>query len=585
MSFESYFVLFSIIFTFILLIFSNKPTYYIMFSLVMVFGLFNIVNINTIFSGFSNHAVITIAAMFVVSAGIHHSGGTSLFVSYLLKNTSSFKHAMCQLFLPILPLSAFLNNTPIVSALIPAVQLWSKNIGISSSKLMIPLSYAAILGGTITLIGTSTNLVVNSQYEKITGNSFGLFDISIIGIPVAILGFLFIYFFGNKLLPNYNKETFVNFKSFTFEMKVLNNCSIINKSILSSGLRELQNVYLIEIKRNNNIISAVPSEEIILENDILIFTGNIKDIQSLLHIENLILLQSSQLTTLEEEHPERVLIEAIITDNSDILNLNVKESNFRNRFGAVVISVARDGKQINKNLKDIYFKKGDILLLEARPAFVSRQSYNQDFIILNHLNIQSFNKRKAILSWIILFIAILLTTFNIIPIVYSAILAAGSMLFTQCLSFKQAEKSIDLNVILTIVASFAIGDAVISSGLALSISNFIIDYSFNNPILLLILVYVTISILTEFITNNAAALVILPIVLNTTQQLNLNPEPFVFAIMMSASASFATPIGYQTNLMVYSSGKYSFKDFLKIGIPMNIFIGFSTLFILILLYF
>lgn len=169
--------------------------------------------------------------------------------------------------------------------------------------------------------------------------------------------------------------------------------------------------------------------------------------------------------------------------------------------------------------------------------------------------------------------------------VYSAILAAGAMLTFNCLSFKQAEKSIDLNVILTIVASFAIGDAVISSGLAQSISTFIIEYSFNNPILLLILVYVTISILTEFITNNAAALVILPIVLNTTQQLGLNPEPFVFAIMMAASASFATPIGYQTNLMVYSSGKYSFKDFLKIGIPMNLFIGFSTISILIFLYF
>lgn len=585
MTFESYFVLFSIIFTFIWLVFSKKPTYYVIFSLVMIFGIFDIVNINNIFQGFSNQAVITIAAMFIVSAGIHHSGGTQIFVSYLLKNTSSFKHAMCQLFLPIVPLSAFLNNTPIVSALIPAIQVWSKNINISSSKLMIPLSYAAILGGTITLIGTSTNLVVNSQYQKITGNSFGLFDISIIGIPVAILGFLFIYFFGDKLLPNHNKQTFTDFKSFTFEMKVLKDCSLINKSILLSGLRELKTAYLIEIKRNNTIISAVASEEIILENDILIFTGNIKDIQSLLDIQHLNLLESSHLTTLEEQHPERVLIEAIITDNSDIINLNVQKSNFRNRFGAVVISVARDGQQINKNLKDIYFKKGDILLLEARPAFVSRQLYNQDFIILNQLNFKTFNKHKALLSWIILFSAIALTTLNILPMVYSAILAAGAMLTFNCLSFKQAEKSIDLNVILTIVASFAIGDAVISSGLAQSISTFIIEYSFNNPILLLILVYVTISILTEFITNNAAALVILPIVLNTTQQLGLNPEPFVFAIMMAASASFATPIGYQTNLMVYSSGKYSFKDFLKIGIPMNLFIGFSTISILIFLYF
>lgn len=275
-----------------------------------------------------------------------------------------------------------------------------------------------------------------------------------------------------------------------------------------------------------------------------------------------------------------MLVEVVVSPHCDVIGSAIRDAKFRNRYGAVVLAVARNGERLTSNLGAIKLQSGDTLLLEARPAFISRQQYNKDFLLVNLLDHERPNHERATLSWLILVSAVLAAATGITSMLNAALLAAGAMLLTGCLSVQQAEKSLDLTVIITIAASFALGSALQQTGVTAYLADNIIQISAGDALLLLILTYVVVSILTEVITNNAAAVLILPIIIEMTEKAALNPEPYVFAIMMAASASFATPLGYQTNLMVLGPGNYKFADFLRIGIPMNVVIGAITLFVL-----
>jgi len=275
-------------------------------------------------------------------------------------------------------------------------------------------------------------------------------------------------------------------------------------------------------------------------------------------------------------------VEAVVSPHCDAIGRAIRDSRFRDRYGAAVLAVARHGQRIRGNLGSILLEAGDTLLLEARPSFVTRQRFNRDFLLINDLDEEKPRHEKAKLSWVILVSIVLAAAFGVISMLNAALIGAGLMIITGCCSVGQAEKSLDLTVIVTIAASFALGAALEKTGVAAFLAANIIDLSNGTPWLLLILTYITVSLLTETITNNAAAILMLPIVLEITQMLSLNNEPFVFAIMMAASASFATPLGYQTNLMVYGPGGYRFSDFLRVGLPMNFFIGTLTLSLLLL---
>lgn len=557
----------------------------VMLAALTLLSLTGVLSSEEALAGFSNEGLITVAAMFVVAGGIRASGGIELLVKKALGNPRHERHALLRIFLPVVPLSAFLNNTPVVATMIPAISAWAKRVDIPPSKLMIPLSYTAILGGTLTLIGTSTNLVVNGQYVALTGNpSFGIFDITAIGLPVALIGLMAIYCFGPKLLPNKNvKGAFTNLREFTLEVIVKEEGPLVGKSIQAAGLRDLKRVYLVEIERQKTILSAVSSDEILYGNDRLVFAGETEAITELLKIHGLSAPNTlHEKSSLEDARSGRCLVEVVVSPHCDAIGSDIRDAKFRNRYGAVVLAVARHGERIKGNLGNIRLQAGDTLLLEARPAFVSRQKYNKDFLMVNELDHEQPNHDKALLAWGILILAVLAAGLGLISMLNAALLAAGSMLATGCLSIKQAEKSLDLPVILTIGAAFALGSALQKSGVADWIAHSIITLSAGNAILLLILVYVSVSVLTEVITNNAAAMIMLPIVLEMTEKANLNPEPYIFAIMMAASASFATPLGYQTNLMVYGPGNYRFSDFVKAGVPMNLIIGSATITLLAL---
>jgi len=538
-------------------------------------------------AGFSNSGLITVAAMFIVAAGLHASGGVDILVNSLLGKPKTVRGAYLKIFTPVVFLSAFLNNTPVVATMIPGIVAWCKRININPSKIMIPLSYTAILGGTLTLIGTSTNLVLNGQYQSITGEAgFSIFSITIIGLPVAICGLIFMWLFFPRMLPDISKNhAFENVREFTLEVMVEPDGVLVGQSVQQAGLRDQKSVYLVEIERNGTLLTAVPSEERLQSGDRLVFAGDTQGITDLLRIRGIVASTSdAESTVLASERPERSLVEAVVSPHCAAIGETIRDAMFLERYGAVIMAVARNGERIAGNLSNIVLQGGDTLLLEARPAFVSRQRYNKDFLLINDLGKESPNHDKAALAWTILLTLIGLAGFGVISMLNAAMIGAILMILTGCCSVSQAERSLDLTVILTIAASFALGAALQHTGVADFLASGIVSASQNQPILMLIMTYVAVSFLTEIITNNAAALLMLPIVLEMTAKAELHNEPFVFAIMMAASASFATPLGYQTNLMVYGPGGYHFRDFLKVGVPMNLFIGATTLFVITLIW-
>ncbi|WP_308365410.1 MULTISPECIES: SLC13 family permease [unclassified Microbulbifer] len=565
------------------LIFTRLQPHLVMMAALTLLSASGILTAEEALSGFSNSGLITVAAMFVVAAGIHASGGIDLLVKHLLGRPGSVRAAMLRVFTPVVALSGYLNNTPVVATMIPAINAWAKRIDIAPSKLMIPLSYAAILGGTLTLIGTSTNLVVNGQYQALTGREgFSLFSIAAVGLPVALAGGLFMLLFFPRWLPDRReKKPFGNLREFTLEVAVAHGGPLAGQTVEEAGLRGLRRVYLAEIERNGTAITPVRSEEVLRGGDRLVFAGDTQAISDLLRMRGIVPSEEDVSETLATERGERKLVEVVVSPRCDAIGSSIRDAQFRSRYGAVVLAVARNGERVAGNLSSIRLQGGDTLLLETRPAFVSRQRFNRDFLLVNELEEESPRHEKGYIAWGIMIAIVLAAASGLTSMLNAALLGAGAMLASGCCSVNQAQKSLDLTVILTIAASFALGVALQKTGVAAVLAEAAISLSGGRPWLMLVVVYLCVSLLTEMVTNNAAAIIMVPIVLQITGNAGLNPEPFMFAVMMAASASFATPLGYQTNLMVYGPGGYRFSDYLRVGIPMNLLVGLVSIAVLL----
>ena len=568
--------------TLVTLMLSRIGPHLVMMGAMALLSVSGVLTASEALAGFSNPGLITVAAMFIVATGIHATGGIDMLVQHLLGQPGSTRRAQLRLCAPVMLLSGFLNNTPVVATLIPAVSAWGRKLGIAPSKLMIPLSYAAILGGTLTLIGTSTNLVVNSQYQQLTGQEgFPLFAIGMIGLPACIVGIIFITWLFPRWLPDRGDEgLFGDVREFTLEVAVAHDGPLVGKTVEEAGLRQLVKIYLVEIIREDSVITAVPSEEHLHGGDRLVFAGNTEAISDLLRIRGIVPASERERPALSQEREERRLVEAALSPHSDCIGQTIRDSRFRDRYGAVILAVARGGERVSGNQGTIRLRAGDTLLLEARPAFVTRQRYNKDFLIINDLEQEHPRHDRAYLAWGILLAVVTAATTELTSMLNAALLGAGAMLATGCCSLNQAQKSLDMTVLITIGASFALGAALSKTGVATHIADFVITMSVGEAWLALVLAYIAVSVLTELINNNAAAILMLPIVLEISARAGLPSEPFVFAVMMAASASFATPIGYQTNLMVFGPGGYRFSDFVRVGAPMNILIGVVSILVI-----
>ena len=529
--------------------------------------------------GFSNEGMLTVAVLYVVISGFKETGAVGWIIQPLLGRPRSPTHARLRLMAPVAVLSAFLNNTPVVAVFIPAVQDWAKRNRLTLSRLMIPLSYASIAGGACTLIGTSTNLVVNGLYSARTqGPGFGLFQIAWVGIPVVITVLVFLSTAGHWLLPRRKAAIsgYEDVREYTVEMLVQQGGPLIDKSIEDAGLRQLPGLFLIEIDRGGQIIPAVSSHEILRGEDRLVFAGIPDSVVDLQQIRGLI-PATDQVFKLDSPRQGRCFVEAVISDSCPLVGRTVREGRFRNRYNAVIIALARNGERIRRKIGDIDLRAGDTLLLECRRSFPEQQRNNRDFLLVSQIgDSHPPNHERALTATAIVAGMVLTVTAGWLSMLEAALVAAGFMIVTGCTADRIARRSPDWQVLIVIATSFGIGAALEKTGAASVLAGGLIELAGGDPHLALALVFLATALLTSLATNNVAAVLLFPIAFQAAEAMGIAPEPFIVTLMIAASASFATPIGYQTNLMVLNVGGYRFTDFLRIGLPLTILVGLVT---------
>lgn len=573
------FLLVMILAAIVLIAIKNYPADAVFLTMLTILFVAGIVTPAEALVGFSNEGMLTVGALYIVAAGLRETGGVQLFLNKLLGRPTAAWKMQSKITLSAIGMSAFLNNTPIVATLIPGLQDWCKKYQISPKRILIPLSYAAILGGTCTLIGTSTNLIVNGMLISEKGVNLNMFEPAMVGVPIAIVGFFYLLIFGARLLPDDLSSTanFENTREYTIEMLVKKDSSISGKSIEEAGLRQLPGLFLIEIDRDGALLPAVEPDQILQDGDRLVFTGlvdTIADLQRMDGLEPAI----DQVFKLDTPRRDRHLVEAVIAQTNPLNGLSIKEGEFRKRFGAVVVAVSRAGKRINMKIGDIVLKTGDILLMEAPRNFEDRYRNSNDFLLVSTLSKKrAYNVEKSGLAWGILIIMILLVTFNVLSMFQASFLAVVAMLAGRCLKISDARSSVDWQVLIVIAAALGIGNAMQVTGVASQAAGSILGLAESHPYVALAAIYVITWLLTETITNNAAAVLVFPFAISISATLGTDYMPFVMTIMFAASASFATPIGYQTNLMVYGAGGYKFSDFLRIGLPLNLIVAVITI--------
>ena len=527
---------------------------------------------STALSGFSNSGMITVGVLYVVVAGVQQTGGLSWISQNVLGLPKGLNRALIRLLLPVVGLSAFLNNTPVVALFIPVVQEWSRKLRLSPSKLMMPLSFGALFGGICTLIGTSTNLVVNGLLTSSTDYpSMGLWDITPIGVPCAVLGTIYVIIAHRWLLPNRKSSVRDDDpREYTAEMVVDADGPLVSKTVEQAGLRHLPGLFLMEIQRGEEVLAAVTPQQKLMADDRLVFVGAIDSVVDLQKMRGL-QPSTDQLFKLDLPRSERSLVEAVVSNTCPLVGKTIREGRFRTRYQAVVLAVGRNGERLPGKIGDIRLQPGDTLLVEAPPSFVEQRRGSRDFYLVSGIpDSEPVDHARAPIALAILSIMVLLVGFGLITMLKGASFAAIAMLVTRCCSPDRAMRSIEWSVLVVIGAALGMGYALEQTGAANAIATSALGIAGRNPWVALAVVHFVTAMMTELITNNAAAALMFPIALAISQNLGVNFMPFVMAVMIAASSSFMTPIGYQTNLMVYGPGGYRFTDFVRMGAPLTL---------------
>ena len=573
MGWEGWFTIACVVLMFLLLIRTRIGPEFIVTGTLVLLLTVGILDPAEALVGLSNQGMVTVAVLFVVAAGIAGTGAIRFMAPFLTSRPRSLTWAQLRLMPPITFMSAFLNNTPVVAIFIPAVATWAKKFNLPVSKLMIPLSYAAILGGTCTLIGTSTNLVVNGiMVEEAGQESLGFFEIAKVGFPCAIVMMLFMILVGRHLLPDRGSAVaqFKDPKEYTVEMIVTPGEVLDGTTVERSGIKEVHGLYLVEVLRGGKALPVVDSTMRLEGEDRLVFTGVVETVVDLQKLAGLTPVMD-HIFQIESPRFDRCLIEVVVSPSCRLIGRTIVGGHFRQIYNAVVVAISRNGHQIKQSIGDVVIRVGDTLLLESPPSFYTRHRNSKDFYLVSQLEETAAPRHgKAILASLILLAMVGLAASGIMGMLNAAALAAAALLLTGCLTTSQAVRSIDWQVLFVIVSAFGIGKAMQVTGAAEVIATQLVGLVEGNPWLVLAVLYGVTSLMTELVTNNAAALILFPIAMSTAGQMDVSIQPFAIAIMLGASASFATPIGYQTNMMVYGPGGYHFTDFLKIGVPMNI---------------
>ncbi|GAB4375318.1 MAG: SLC13 family permease [Salibacteraceae bacterium] len=531
-------------------------------------------------SGFSNPATLTVAFMFVLSAAILKTGSLQ-YVTGLLTRTFRDHHQRGIIYLMgmVSAVSAFINNTPVVAVMIPVTMNISKNANRAASKLLIPVSYASIFGGTCTLIGTSTNLLVSGIAEEYGLEPIGLFAPTPMGLCFVVAGSLFMIFIGQKLLPNrqqtHSGELDDNLFDYLAEIEILPDSELANVSILSSALVKQLEMEILELRRNQTRLNLPQGDTVLRPGDILKVRCNVDKIKMMkdqLKVRVMPFVDDPS----DDVAGGSSLVELVIPTNSELEGKTLRQFDFRRRFRAAPLAIRHREEVLRDQLQDVVLMSGDVILAEMKTHFLDQfranvRDQNMPFIVLSEEGIVNFDRKLFSIVASILAGVIVLAATGLVPIVISSMLGVCLLVITKTLSMKEVYRSVQWPIVFLLAGALSMGLAMQKSGLADWIASGLIDvFAGNGPVVMLAAIYLLSSMMTEVMSNNATAALVAPLAIVVANQLGVSPLPFLMATMFAASASFMTPIGYQTNTMIYSAGGYRFRDFIRVGVWLNL---------------
>ena len=533
-------------------------------------------------SGFSNPATLTVGSMFVLGAGLQKTGATATVGRLMVRFSRNHYSALVVIMTTITVMSAFVNNTAAVAVFIPLVTILAARRRISASKLLIPLSYASQFGGVCTLIGTSTNLLVSSISEEAGYGAFSMFEFSRMGLILFAAGITFFLLFGKWLLPDRQTpelSTAYHLGKYITELRVLHGSPLVGESVLESRLGEDHDITVLRVL-NTGDEGWAPQRRILQPDDVLLVRGSLPDLIRLRGTMGLRIDPDFELRDETLQSEDLRLVQALVAPDSWLIGRTLKETDFRNHYKALVLAMQRKGEAINEELSSVMMSVGDSLLIQTHEAQVRNLRLDDDLIVLNEVP-GSTLRHKAPLAIGILAAVVALAAFDVVPILVAALLGCVALVMTRILRPEDVYRSINWQVIFLLAGVLPLGIAMRTSGAA----GFIAEQTVSlvgdmGPVAMLAALYLLTAIMTEIMSNAAAAVLLAPIAISTAAQIGVEPQPFLMAITFAASTGFSTPVGYQTNMMIYNPGGYKYTDFLRAGMPLNlIFCILSVIFI------
>ena len=542
-------------------------------------------------SGFSNQAVITIAVLFILSHALQKSGILEYGVVRLNKLTERSKLLGLTVFLITVAFaSAFVNNTAIVAIFIPLTIRLAQKYNLSPSKLLIPLSYIAIMGGTLTLVGTSTNLLVNSIYVNTTmAEPLGMFEFSRYGIFILLIGLLYIIFAVPFILPSRTVTSSLtqsyHMGGYLTELKVAEESPMVGRTFMERSINKNYDITVLDIIREGMVISKNIRNTIIHPGDVLFVRGSLENFLRMKEVEKVTMLTDEKLTQAELIHDDNTLVECLLTQQSELVGKSLMEINFRRRFGSFILAIRREGAILRRKIAHVMLRAFDTLLVYGPRDKIKELSESGNFIVLGEIEATLQKNRFWWVSLVVIISAVFLAALGLVPILKGALVGMIILLVLRVISTNEAYQTINWQVIVLIAALIPIGIVIQKSGtaewLATAMNNVVEQFDpALRPVVMVSLIYLMTMMLTEMASNAATAIIMTPIAISAAMQIGLDPKPFIFSVCFAASASFITPIGYQTNLMVYGPGGYKFSDYVKVGLPLAISLWIMATFLI-----
>ena len=578
MTFEIVFVLGLILLAFILFVtekFSLDVTALLILTILFTGGF---LTVEEAISGFSNPAVITICLLFILSRGLQKTRVLEYLIVKINKLVSQSRNLGLGVYLLTIAFaSALMNNTAIVAVFMPVTIRLAHQYHMSPSKLLIPLSYAAIMGGTLTLVGTSTNLIVNAIYIENGGSPLGMFEFAKYGWVTLIIGLIYILWIAPKILPSRTVTSSLtqsyHMAGYLTEMKISEDSPLVGSTCQDRNVNQSYDVIVLDIQRDGRLITYNVGRQKLKVGDILFVKGSVESFLRMKEVEKVTLLTDEKLTQAELEQDDNILVECMVTDQSDIIGKTLREANFRKRFGAFILAIRREGLIIRKKIAHVVLHTYDTLLIYGGKRQISELAKSGKFILLGEMQADLVKVRFWWISIVSIVLTVFLAAIGVLPILKGALISAVALMIFRVISPNEAYESIHWQVIVLIAALIPLGIVIQSSGtasyIASSITQFVDNFSPSvQPYVLFALVYFVTMVMTEVSSNTATAIIMTPIVIAITADMQLDPRPFIFGVCFAASASFSTPVGYQTNLMVYGPGGYRFSDYMRTGIPL-----------------